>query len=183
MTTTGVEQRITGARRRVRHLALGTRDRVARLTATPRRWLQPVTDVTSPAAAAVGVVALVAGIVGWRLGWRELVLGFWLGLVLLAVCALFVLGRHQLSARFDLGRDRVVVGERANGAIFVVNGSRRRSLPVTVELPVHDRRRVRSSSESAARAGSAANQSVRAITCIISARMRATSARPVAWIA
>ena len=41
----------------------------------------------------------------------------------------------------------------------------------------------RSSSESAARAGSAANQSVRAITCIISARMRATSARPVAWIA
>ncbi len=132
----GVEQRITGARRRVRHLALGTRDRAARLTATPRRWLQPVTDVTSPAAVAVAVVALVAGVVGWRLGWRELVLGFWLGLVLLAVCALFVLGRHQLSARFDLGRDRVVVGERANGAIFVSNGSRRRSLPVTVELPV-----------------------------------------------
>ena len=41
----------------------------------------------------------------------------------------------------------------------------------------------RSSSGIAARAGSAAYQSVRAITCIISARIRATSARPVSWIA
>ncbi|WP_229051834.1 DUF58 domain-containing protein [Aeromicrobium sp. Leaf350] len=115
---------------------LRTRDWIVRSTATPRRWLSPVTEVTSGAAVAVALVTLVGGLVGWRFGWLELLLGFWLGLALLAVCALFVLGRHQLSARFDLGRDRVVVGERANGAIFVSNGSRRRSLPVTIELPV-----------------------------------------------
>jgi hypothetical protein len=40
----------------------------------------------------------------------------------------------------------------------------------------------RSSSGSFARAGSAAYQSVRAMTASISARMRATSARPVSWI-
>ena len=40
----------------------------------------------------------------------------------------------------------------------------------------------RVSSFISARAGSAANQSVRAMTSIISARMRATSASPVSWI-
>ncbi|WP_344204059.1 DUF58 domain-containing protein [Aeromicrobium alkaliterrae] len=123
-------------RRRTLQLVLRARDQVVRTTATPRRWLRPVTEVTSGAAAAVAVVTIVVGLVGWRFGWLELLLGFWLGLALLLVCALFVLGRHQLSARFDLGRDRVVVGERANGAIFVSNASRRRSLPVTIELPV-----------------------------------------------
>lgn len=83
------------------------------------------------AASAVGALAL-----GMALGWRELVTASMVGTAALLIALGFLLGRMEHEASLDLSRSRIVVGERAVGAIEVVNRTRRQQLPVTVELPV-----------------------------------------------
>lgn len=80
-----------------------------------------------------GVLALV---VGQRFGWLEpiVVAGGLLTLVVGAIA--FAVGRHPYRVRLRLREGRVVVGERAMGAIEVTNVSHRRVLPARIELPV-----------------------------------------------
>jgi uncharacterized protein (DUF58 family) len=75
-------------------------------------------------------------VLGDRWRWVELSTAAYFVVPLLLVGLLFVLGRYQLSARLELTRDRVMVGERAVGRVLVTNVSRRRSLPGMIELPV-----------------------------------------------
>lgn len=82
---------------------------------------------------AAGVVALV---LGRRFGWLELVVLAG-GLLALAVgAALFAIGRHPYEVRLRLREGRVVVGERAMGAVEVRNVSQRPVLPARIEMPV-----------------------------------------------
>lgn len=84
----------------------------------------------------VGLLAVVLVVAGPLLHWRELVVaGIFLVLVLLIAVG-FVVGRSPLAARLDLARDRVIVGERANGYLTLTNPSQRRSRPLVVEFPV-----------------------------------------------
>lgn len=85
-----------------------------------------------------GVIATTAaaGIAGAVLGWAELQAIAWIGLALLAVCAVFLVGRTGYEARLDVSRSRVVVGEAAFGVLELRNPTRRALLPVQVELPV-----------------------------------------------
>lgn len=105
-------------------------------TERPRALVRPVTEVITPTAWTALFLAIVALGAGQRLDWRELTAAGWFVLVSLAVCVIFVLGTHQLSALVDLSRDRVVVGEKANGRLVLTNESRLRTLPLTVELAV-----------------------------------------------
>ncbi|MFT4300084.1 MAG: DUF58 domain-containing protein [Aeromicrobium sp.] len=136
MTESVIARRAVGARRTAVNRLLDARAWLADHTTGIRTRLRPVTEVITPGAVVVLLFAVAAGLLGWRLDWTEAVAGFWIGLTLLAVCALFVIGRHQLAAELDLNRDRVVVGERANGRLLLTNASKRRSLPLTIELPV-----------------------------------------------
>jgi uncharacterized protein (DUF58 family) len=79
------------------------------------------------------VVAIVAGV---QLHWQEMSTMAAVAAVLVVVCAGFLVGRTAYDARLDLGRTRVVVGERAVGALRLVNPRRRALLPARVELPV-----------------------------------------------
>lgn len=93
-------------------------------------------QVVSPLGWTVLGMALVAGGVGWWLGWAELTaVGATLGAALLAAAAL-TLGRSAYAVRLELSDGRVTVGQRAVGRLEVRNTSRRRLLPAGIELPV-----------------------------------------------
>lgn len=131
-----MRRRIVGVRRRLITLVLDARAKLGELTDGPRTKLRPLTSVITPAAWILGITLIIAALGALRLDWTELAVAAWILLVLLGLCTLFVLGTHQLTARLDLTHDRVVVGERANGRLVLANESGRRSLPLTVELPV-----------------------------------------------
>lgn len=110
-------------------------------------WLSrvtaPVGRVITPAIASITVVgrwalgsAVVAAAAGFWLGWVELLAVA----CVLAACLLaaigFVLGRPAYRVSVDLASLRVVVGERASGALTVTGAGQRSTAPSRVELPV-----------------------------------------------
>lgn len=82
---------------------------------------------------ATGIVSVVVGL---RFGWLEMIVlgGSLLTLVVGAIA--FAIGRHPYQVRLRLREGRVVVGERAMGALEVMNVSHRSVLPARIELPV-----------------------------------------------
>lgn len=75
-------------------------------------------------------------IVGAMQGWRELVIAAWVLAFTLIICAFFLIGRTEYDIALDLARTRVVVGERAVGALQLHNSTSRAILPSRVVLPV-----------------------------------------------
>jgi uncharacterized protein (DUF58 family) len=80
--------------------------------------------------------AAVLWIVGPWLGWREITVAAVVVTVVLVLCLLFLIGRTTYDVRLDLTRTRVVVGERAVGALTLANSGQRAILPSRVVLPV-----------------------------------------------
>ncbi|WP_370291325.1 DUF58 domain-containing protein [Nocardioides sp.] len=111
-------------------------DDARRRTEQIRRRLAPITDTVTGAGWLAGVLALVLLVAGPLLRWPELVAaGAFLAFALLIAIG-FVVGRQPLVARLDLARERVVVGERANGYLMVTNPTQRRTRALSVEFPV-----------------------------------------------
>ena len=75
-------------------------------------------------------------LVGYRLGWIELVVAGWACVVLVVVAAVYLVGRSPFTVKLSLPHRRVVMGEVAHGRIAVLNPHRRRTLGVKVEIPV-----------------------------------------------
>jgi uncharacterized protein (DUF58 family) len=75
-------------------------------------------------------------IAGYRLGWIELVAVGFAGLVLLAVAIVYLVGGSSVTIVLSLVHSRVVVGQPAGGEVRVSNPTGRRTLGVTVEIPV-----------------------------------------------
>ncbi|WP_105567536.1 DUF58 domain-containing protein [Microbacterium halophytorum] len=69
-------------------------------------------------------------------GWREILIAAAALTAVLALSALFLIGRSTYEVRLDLTRSRVVVGERAHGALVLRNTGDRAILPSRVVLPV-----------------------------------------------
>lgn len=134
--TAATARRLLAWRRRVVTWWVDARAGALDLTARPRTAVRPVTEVITGTAWTVLLLALAALVAAVVLDWTELLVASWFALILLSVCVVFVLGTHQLSARVDLSRGRIVVGEKANGELRLVNESRVRTLPLTIELAV-----------------------------------------------
>lgn len=114
----------------------GWRDVAAVVGARVAHRLGLVAAAVRPLGWTLAALAVVLWVAGAVLGWRELVVAAWmLGLVLL-ICAAFLIGRTTYDVRLDLARTRVVVGERAIGALTLANRSARAILPSRVVLPV-----------------------------------------------
>ncbi|MBS4754146.1 DUF58 domain-containing protein [Nocardioides sp. zg-ZUI104] len=132
--------RAVGLRRRAGAWTFALRAWLSAATARPRAALAPLTDpvtaVVSPAAWALLVLLVPALVAGWALGWVELLLVGFALTALLLICLAFVLGAHRATAELDLSRQRVVVGERANGRLVLSNAGARRAPSALVELPV-----------------------------------------------
>jgi uncharacterized protein (DUF58 family) len=83
----------------------------------------------------LGVIP-VSLLVGYRLGWIELVAVGWACVVLVVVAAVYLIGRSPFTVQLTLPHRRVVMGDPARGRIAVLNPRRRRALGVKVEIPV-----------------------------------------------
>lgn len=114
----------------------GWRDIVALIGVRVGNRLQKIAGVIRPLAWVLIALAVVFWIAGLSLGWRELTVTAVVVTITLVVCAVFLIGRTEYDVNLDLARTRVVVGERAVGALTLANPSGRAILPSRVVLPV-----------------------------------------------
>jgi len=114
----------------------GWRDIAAVVGARIGARLVKITSAIRPLAWVLMALAVVFWITGQSLGWMELTLAAVVVVITLILCAFFLIGRTEYDVALDLARTRVVVGERAVGALTLSNPSSRAILPSRVVLPV-----------------------------------------------
>ena len=102
------------------------------------RLFARVAAVVTPLGWTLIVAAPLALLVGYRYGWRELVVAGFVGVALLIIAAVYLVGRAAYTIGLDIRRVRVTVGEPASAAIEVRNDSRRRNFGTVAEVPVGD---------------------------------------------
>ena len=101
-----------------------------------RRLAARVAAVVTPLGWAVLLLVPVLFVVGYSLSWIEFVVAGWAGVVLVIVAAIYLVGRTTVDIELSLAHPRVVVGESAEATVVVRNPARRRSLGITLEIPV-----------------------------------------------
>lgn len=101
-----------------------------------RAVLRPYVSIVSRAGWLVVGVALSALVAGFALGWHELTALAFALLAMLAVCAVYLVGRSTYAVEIELNPSRVVVGGRAMGQLTVTNNGPKPLLPAVMELPV-----------------------------------------------
>lgn len=114
----------------------GWRDIAAVVGARIAARLRKIAGVVRPLAWVLIALAVVFWIAGLSLGWIELTVTAVIVTITLLLCALFLIGRTEYDVALDLARTRVVVGERAVGALTLANPGTRAILPSRVVLPV-----------------------------------------------
>jgi uncharacterized protein (DUF58 family) len=99
-----------------------------------RKWLSTLIGPITPLGRSVLVLAVVAWLVGWQLGWYEFMIIASAGLLALLAAVPFLIGRSTVAVAVDVVPERVTVGEKATGRVRASSGARR-SLPLRLELP------------------------------------------------
>lgn len=95
-----------------------------------------VATVVTPLGWTMAGLAPISLLSGYLLGWVELVVLGFAGLVLLIVAAAYLIGRVSHRITLTVPHSRVVVGEPAAGRVIASNPTRRRLLGVRVEVPI-----------------------------------------------
>lgn len=114
----------------------GWRDIAAVIGARLLARLRMITAAIRPLAWVLIALAVGFWIVGQIGGWTELTFAAIVIAFTVILCALFLIGRTAYDVSLDLARTRVVVGERAIGALTLANRGTRAILPSRVVLPV-----------------------------------------------
>lgn len=114
----------------------GWRDIAAVLGARALSRLRLMAAAVRPLAWVLMALAVGFWILGQLAGWAEFTIAAVVIAMAVAVCALFLIGRTAYDVSLDLARTRVVVGERAVGALTLANRGSRAILPSRVVLPV-----------------------------------------------
>lgn len=99
-------------------------------------WLNRATEVITPLGWIMLGVVPASLIVGYRLGWPELVAVGYAGSMMMLIAVAYLVGQNPFRLELSLPHHRVVVGEVAVGAMAVGNPTRRRILGVKVEIPI-----------------------------------------------
>ncbi len=118
------------------HAADDRRAWLGELALSGLRRLRVALTVVRPVAWVLIVAAVALWIFGNTLGWWELTVAAVVVTTVLGLCLLFLIGRTAYDVALDLNRTRVVVGERAVGALTLSNTGNRAILPSRVVLPV-----------------------------------------------
>lgn len=102
------------------------------------RWVRglPLLRTFSRLGWVVTMVALLAWIGAWQLGWKELAVVAGSCVAIMAGSALFTFGRVVYSVNIELQPKRVTAGDRASGRLVIRNTAGRRQLPSRMELKV-----------------------------------------------
>lgn len=98
--------------------------------------LRLITAAVRPLAWVLIAASAGSWIVGQVAGWSELAIVAIVLAITVGLCALFLIGRTAYDVSLDLARTRVVVGERAVGALTLANRGSRAILPSRIVLPV-----------------------------------------------
>lgn len=114
----------------------GWRDVAAVLGARALSRLRLITQAIRPLAWVLMGLAIVFWVLGRIAGWSEFTIAAVVIALTVALCALFLIGRTAYDVSLDLARTRVVVGERAVGALTLANRGSRAILPSRIVLPV-----------------------------------------------
>ncbi|ALX66261.1 DUF58 domain-containing protein [Microbacterium sp. XT11] len=114
----------------------GWRDVAAVVGARVLARLRLIASAIRPLAWVLMALAVAFWILGQTAGWAEFTIAAVVVAITVAVCALFLVGRTAYDVSLDLARTRVVVGERAVGALTLANRGTRAILPSRVVLPV-----------------------------------------------
>ncbi|MCT1478930.1 DUF58 domain-containing protein [Microbacterium sp. p3-SID336] len=114
----------------------GWRDIAAVLGARVLSRLRIMAAAIRPLAWVLMALAVGFWLLGQLAGWAEFTIAAVVMAIAVAVCALFLIGRTAYDVSLDLARTRVVVGERAVGALTLANRGTRAILPSRVVLPV-----------------------------------------------
>ena len=101
-----------------------------------RRFVRRAADVVTPLGWTMVALVPLGFVFGYGLGWLELVVAAWAGLVLLVVAVVYLIGRTRLQVGLRLPQSRTVVGEPVAGELTVANPGRLRTLGITLEVPV-----------------------------------------------
>ena len=112
------------------------REVAAPLAARALRRARGILCVARPLAWVLLATAVVLFVAGRILGWQELVIAAVVVATVLVLCTFFLIGRTDYDVGLDLNRTRVVVGERAVGALSLANTGTRAILPSRIVLPV-----------------------------------------------
>ncbi|MFL2000996.1 DUF58 domain-containing protein [Microbacterium sp. A1-JK] len=112
------------------------REVAAPLAARALRRARGILRVARPLAWVLLATAVVLFVAGRILGWQELVIAAVVVATVLVLCTFFLIGRTDYDVGLDLNRTRVVVGERAVGALSLANTGSRAILPSRIVLPV-----------------------------------------------
>ena len=112
------------------------REVAAPLAARALRRARGILRVARPLAWVLLATAVVLFVAGRILGWQELVIAAVVVTTVLVLCTFFLIGRTDYDVGLDLNRTRVVVGERAVGALSLANTGTRAILPSRIVLPV-----------------------------------------------
>lgn len=114
----------------------GWRDVAAVLGARVLARLRLVSAAVRPLAWVLMAISVGFWIIGQIAGWSEFTIAAVVIALTVALCALFLIGRTAYDVSLDLARTRVVVGERAVGALTLANRGSRAILPSRIVLPV-----------------------------------------------
>lgn len=114
----------------------GWRDVAAVIGARVLVRLRLITAAIRPLAWVLMALAVGFWILGQIAGWAEFTIAAVVIAITVGLCALFLIGRTAYDVSLDLARTRVVVGERAVGALTLANRGARAILPSRVVLPV-----------------------------------------------
>lgn len=114
----------------------GWRDIAAVLGARALTRLRKITSAIRPLAWVLTALAVGFWVLGQTAGWAEFTIAAVVIAIAVVLCALFLIGRTAYDVALDLARTRVVVGERAVGALTLANRGTRAILPSRVVLPV-----------------------------------------------
>lgn len=113
---------------------------VVRIARAARRLLADVSGraaaVVTPLGWTVLISIPVTLVTGYSLNWVELVVAGCAGIVLVVVAVVYLVGRNSVDITLSVAHTRVVVGHSASGEVVVSNPGSRRTLGVTVEIPV-----------------------------------------------
>lgn len=103
-----------------------------------RAWSRTrlIADVIQVTGWVVIAAALVLWITAFALGWQEAFVAAVIATIVALLCVAFLFGRTAYEVELDLTRTRVVVGERAVGALTLANRTTRSLLPSEIILPV-----------------------------------------------
>jgi uncharacterized protein (DUF58 family) len=99
-------------------------------------WVSRVAAVVTPVGWAILLFVPIGLIVGYAFNWVEFVVAGYASLILVLVAIVYLVGRTAFAITLTVPHNRVVVGETAIGTVLVRNPTRRRTLGVTVEVPV-----------------------------------------------